>query len=182
MHTIHSGIAAAWWSQMNCMSGRWTIKGQDQACRGVFQFKVAKDIRPFLAITLQQFLAKLAFQLGHSVPKSIAHFLYNTIMGVGEVGTRPMVALTSLWKCEVKTILTISNWKTPQLLCDFVKYTSLKGFSYRYPWNWSTNWIWWWETWCLRCLALWWITGMKYTSPTSSVVWASICTLSQICM
>ena len=27
--------------------------------------------------------------------------------------TRPMVALTFLWKCEVRTILTFSNWKTP---------------------------------------------------------------------
>ena len=69
-----------------------------------------------------------------------------------------------------------------QLLCDFATYPSLKGFSYRCQWNWSTNWIWLWETWCLRCLAFWWITGIKCASPTSSVVWASIYTLSQICM
>ena len=27
-----------------------------------------------------------------------------------------MVALTFLWKCDVRTILTISNWKTPQVI------------------------------------------------------------------
>ena len=31
--------------------------------------------------------------------------------------TRPMVDLTLLWKCEMRTILTISSWKTPQ--CSF---------------------------------------------------------------
>ena len=37
-----------------------------------------------LFFTLQNFLAKLVFQLGHFAPKSFAHFLYSTIMGVGK--------------------------------------------------------------------------------------------------
>ena len=74
------------------------------------------------------------FQLGHFVPKSFTHFLYNTIMGVAKWERDLWWLSLFLWKCEVRTILTISNWKTP--LCSKKYSGQLKwGLSSPYPWG-----------------------------------------------
>ena len=52
------------------------------------------------------------FQLGHFVPKLFAHFLSNTSMGVAKWERDLWWLSLFLWKCEVKTTLTISNGKT----------------------------------------------------------------------
>ena len=63
---------------------------------GSFNKKVARIIKSFLAIVLQKFIARLVFRLGHFAPKSFAHALYSTIMGVVilEGGLHCMVTLT----------------------------------------------------------------------------------------
>ena len=46
-------------------------------------------------------------QMGHYILKLFAQLLWAHHDGSREVETRPIVALTFLWKCEVRSILTI---------------------------------------------------------------------------
>ena len=51
---------------------------------GVSQWESCEDIQAFSRNTSQNFLAQLVFQIGHFTPKSFAHFVHHTIMGVAK--------------------------------------------------------------------------------------------------
>ena len=81
---------------------------------GDFQLKSCEEIQAFSLNHFANIFAKLVFQLGHSAPKSFAHFLCSTIMGVVK------------WKRDLWWLL---------LFCENMKWERFWPFPYRkIPW------------------------------------------------
>ena len=89
---------------------------------GSFNYKTVRIFRPFLSIALQNILAKLVFQLGHSAPKLFAQILYSTIMRVAK-WERDLWWISLFCKSvKWEQIWTFSYWQTPLLSNEIQKY------------------------------------------------------------